>query len=359
MIRWSKLFVPLCLIVAGVLVPTIITAKKTPPPQQPVLQASTISAPLNVSALTDNADLVVIGTVSAIWEEGSTTIKSERYPIHARQMTALLNVKSTLKGRADNSTLNFNFFITEMPVGYRGIPTDQILTFFLRETSPQEYALLDPHYPFIVASEGVPPADGRPLDKIVANLAQLLVTQDTPVENRMEAIRALKSVRTEAATAALRQGTEEQNASVRLEAAAALLNRNDISALDMVTKSLAESSQDVNDSVREDVIYALDGIKDPKAAPALARLLTMSDVRIRCGAAAALRHTDSPEAASALAGALDDNDQQVRYSAVAGLAEFTGEREGMPSIELFKKNERHYLTHWHERAANLKLTQRQ
>ena len=357
MIRHLKLFIPLCLILAAGLVSTLILAKKRTSAHFPASQMSTPITPLDLSALTDRADLIAVGRVTTVSEEGSTTIDLQNSSIPARRMVALLTVNSILKGQADSSTLNFRFLVSEGPIGYTGIPTNQVRTFFLRETSPQEYEILNPYYPFIVASEDATPAGGSPLDKIVANLAHLLLTPAALLDNRMEAIRVLSSVKTEAATSALRQGAQDQNTSLGLAAAAALLRRNDISTLDMVVKSLLEPSQDINDSVRGDVVFALDRIKDPRAIPALARLLTEGDVQIRRQAAAALRHTGSSEAIGALARALDDSDQQVRYSAVTGLAEITGETQGMPSIEAFNKNESYYLAHWHGRVSKLILPQ--
>lgn len=355
MIRHSKLFIPLCLILAAGLVSTLILAKKHTSASLPASQMSSPISPLDLSALSDGADLIAIGRVTTVSEGGSTTIDLQNRSLPARRMVALLTVNNILKGQANSSTLNFRFLVSEGPIGYKGIPTNQVRTFFLRETSPQEYEILNPYYPFIVASEEATPDGGSPLDKIVANLAHLVLTPTASLDDRMEAISALSSVKTEAATSALRQGAQDQNTSLGLAAAAALLRRNDITTLDMVVKSLLEPSQDINDSVRADVIFSLDRIKDSRAIPALVRLVTAGDVETRRRAAAALRHTGSPDAKAALAKALDDSDQDVRYSAVTGLAEITGETQGMPSIEVFKQNESPYLAHWHVRVSKLGL----
>ena len=356
MLRQLKLFIPLCLVVAFVLISTLIVAKKSASSRLPASQMSTAMSPLDLSALTNDADLIAVGSVQTVWEDDSTTMNIQNRSVPARQMVALLNVKSILKGQAESSTsLTFKFLVPEAPIGYRGIPTNQVRIFFLRETSPQEYSILNPYYPFIVACEDATPAGGGALDKVVANLAHLLTTPVASLDSRMEAIRVLSSVKTEASTSALLQGAQEQDTSLRLEAAAALLRRNDISTLDMVAKSLIEPSSDINESVREDVVSALDRVKDPRAIPALAHLLAAGDVQTRRSAAAALRHTGSPEATGALARALDDSDQQVRYSAVTGLAEITGETQGMPSIEVFTNNESPYLAHWHGRVSKLAL----
>jgi hypothetical protein len=90
------------------------------------------------------------------------------------------------------------------------------------------------------------------------------------------------------------------------------------------------------------------GVTDPRAAPALARLLNSTDVEKRRIATSALGRTHSMEATESLNKALDDKDQQVRYNAVTGLAQITGETDGMPSLEHFQKNEQHYLAHWRE-----------
>jgi HEAT repeat protein len=212
-------------------------------------------------------------------------------------------------------------------------------------------------YPFIVASEDATLSEGGPLDNVVANLGHLLMQSGASSNTRIEAVRALSSVKTEAASSALRAAAQDQNTSLRLEAAAALLRRNDISPLDMVVELLLQPSQNIDQSARGDVVFALDTIKDPLAIPALSRLLSEGDVEVRRRASAALRHSGSKQAIGALAKALDDTDQAVRYNAVTGLAEITQETNGMPSIEAFKKNETPYLTHWHGRVSKLTLPQ--
>ena len=353
MIRQLKFFKLLYLVLAGALISTVILAKRSSL-RRPAshMSSSSLSAPLNLTSLTDGADLIAVGSVVTVWEQGSTTIKIGNDLVAARQKVALLSVDRILKGQADGSSLNFKF-LTSDAIVYRDIPMSQVEMFFLRETSPGEYAILDPFHPFVIAAEHAPPAEGGPLDKVVANLAHLLTNPAASLDSRMEAIRALRSAKTEAATSALRQGAQEQNISLRLEAAAALLRRNDISTLDMVAKSLLEPSEDISDPGRGDAVFALDGITDPRAIPTLSHLLSKGDVEIRRRAAVALRHTHSSEAIGALARALDDSDQQVRYSAVAGLAEITGETKWMPSIPLFKEDESPYLAHWHERVSKL------
>ena len=77
-------------------------------------------------------------------------------------------------------------------------------------------------------------------------------------------------------------------------------------------------------------------------------MLAAQRAEVRRDAAETLGRT-GPSGVSALTKALDDSDQGVRYAAVTGLAKLTGEIEGMPSLEFFKKNEQRYLDHWRGR----------
>lgn len=132
---------------------------------------------------------------------------------------------------------------------------------------------------------------------------------------------------------------------MRMQALGALLARNDITMLDIAENILLHTP------TTDEHLYlsaALEGIKDVRAIPALNRLLRSGDVRTRLGAASALRQIGGPGAIDALVSALEDTDREVRYEAVVGLGEITGQYDWTPSIEVFEKNEQHYLSYWKE-----------
>jgi HEAT repeat protein len=129
-----------------------------------------------------------------------------------------------------------------------------------------------------------------------------------------------------------------------------LLRHNDTSALDEAVDTLLNPPPDVPKNLVDGLGYSIRaGIKDPQAVPALMRLLGSPEAEKRRIATIALGQTHSRAAAASLTKALNDPDQEVRYNAVTGLAQVTGETDGMPSLEFFKQNEQHYLAHWRER----------
>ncbi len=71
---------------------------------------------------------------------------------------------------------------------------------------------------------------------------------------------------------------------------------------------------------------------------------------MRRAAAHALREIRTDAAKGPLSAALNDSDQMVRYDAVLGLSEINGDFSHAPSVDLFKREERKYLSYWRERA---------
>jgi HEAT repeat protein len=136
---------------------------------------------------------------------------------------------------------------------------------------------------------------------------------------------------------------------VRLNAVAGLLMRNDISGLQSAAEALLGRPAAPLSEVTQNLLAGIaQGVKNPLAVPTLTTLLRQGDDPVRRAAAAALLNTASPGAIDALARALDDGDYQVRYYAVVGLADITGQRGWRPSRDVFRAREASYLSHWKE-----------
>src|SRR5207248_11756470 len=134
---------------------------------------------------------------------------------------------------------------------------------------------------------------------------------------------------------------------VKWQALAALLRRGDISVLDTAEEVLSHPTPKVEKYLRRNVAVSVEGIRDPRAITTLGRLLAAPDVETRRSSAGALRHMHSTAAIEALLVALENRDSGVRYQGVLGLAELSGQQnEWVPSIELFQKDEQHYLAYW-------------
>jgi HEAT repeat protein len=148
--------------------------------------------------------------------------------------------------------------------------------------------------------------------------------------------------------------SQDPDPTIRLNAVAELLRRNDLSVLPIAKQVLMNpSSAQISvpwrlEEVEQNLSSAVAQVRDERAIPTLSEILKSSDVRARRGAALALRSTGSPNAEDALLSCLGDSDFQVRYWGVVGLAEITGQNEWRPLREDFKSNEQKYLRHWVE-----------
>jgi hypothetical protein len=307
---------------------------------------------LDVPALTREASLIAIGRISSIKEQARTSIEiAGGRSITALQMIATLRVDRMIKGRSDKPTLLFRFFIPDSSLAYASIVPTQFGMFFLRETQQQEYVVLNHYYPFIVAAPEALTARGSDLNQVVAELAHVITSSRVSQNERSAAIAALDTVKTMAATAALRDAARNNDATLRIQAAGALLRRNDISVMSMVEKILLRPAESEK-PILGGLAFNLEGVKDQKAIPSLSRLLDAGDIQTRRGAAAALRNTGSPSAIEPLSKGLEDNDIEVRYSAVIGLAEITKQYGHGPAVDLYMQDEQRYLTYWQGWAKN-------
>jgi HEAT repeat protein len=320
----------------------------------PVVAAFGYYAPvpsLNLALLTQEAELIVIGEVISVKNEGVSDLTVGGQPIVAYKMVATMRSDRLVKGALTAKTISFRFRMPKNSMGYANIVPGQFGMFFLRESPELELVPVSPYYPFIIASHVPPAAMETDSEQVIAEVAQVLITPQGPLDTCKRAIEVLSKVRSEApaevVTVALQRGVQNADMSTRLLAAAALLRRNDVSTLGIVESVLTRLPTNIDQDALTALIFAIqDGVRDPAAVPTLVHLLNAPDSQVRRAAAAALRHTSADTAINPLSKALRDNDREVRYQAVLGLAQITAQPEWGPPLDLFEKKEEHYLNYW-------------
>jgi len=301
---------------------------------------------LDLPALTRNADLIVLGQIASIRENGRVAITLEGKATESESMVAELTARSVLKGKVDGPTIFFTFAVPTVESGYKTIAPRQFGLFFLRADGEGPSTILNPYYPFLVAAPDSPKLKGNDLDRVVNTIAHLLAHPSA--ELRREAIYILDTVPTDDATEALRKALRDIDTVVKLQALAALLRRGDISILNIAEDVLLHPKADVEEYLRRNVSVSLEGIRDPRATLTLMHLLEAPDIQTRRSSAGALRNMHTTAAIRPLLIALEDSDRGVRYQGAVGLAELTGQYQWVPSVELFQKDEQHYIAHWKE-----------
>src|SRR5262245_7672343 len=293
---------------------------------------------LNLPELVQGADLIAVARVTSVREIGITSIDNYGQSIPARRMSGVLEIKRLVKGVASDSTLAVGFAVPNVPLGHTTISAGQFGMFFMRKTTGSMYDFENPYYPFVVASAKVPTAEGSDLDRVVAEVANVVSAPGASVEDRLRAIAILTGVKVPAAGYALRIAAGDPDVSVRINAVAALIRLGDGSALGAAEELLLKRSN-IKAGLLNNLAFAVqDCIKDPEAIPVLSRLLKATDVQTRRAGAAALRNTAAEEAIEPLTRALEDSDREVRYHAVLGLAIITGHNEWGPSIGLYDRD---------------------
>ncbi len=326
--------------------PTVLSSEAVNVPQTRQAPSSFIVSPLDLNALTNDADAIVIGRVRSVEARGRANREVAGRTIEVQPKIANLAINRVIKGDIPTPELKFEFPILEHSLVYGDIELSRLAMYFLRKNEDGSYAVLNPNYPFLgVASDSIlPEADA--LDRVVAVIGSPLKEPKSSLAERRLAVHLLRSGETESATAILRLAAKDSDPVVRLQALSALTARNDISMLKTVEDTLLHPKPGIEDYLLRNLSAALEGIKEPQAVSALNRLLRSSNVNVRLGAARALRRLHVSDAIDGLVLALEDSNREIRYEGVIGLAEQTGQLDWAPAIDTFWNDEQYYLQHW-------------
>ena len=304
---------------------------------------------LDLKSLASKADLVVVGRVVEVHDLGRVTIHTADGDIAGRSQKATLRIERVLKGADQGPVLRFSFVMPEVPSQYNYAPiaVSQFGTFFLRQS--EDWEILDPYYPYVVATPGAPLRAGSVLDQVVGELAAVINSESCPVEEQREAVYDLDPTPGAVATAALIRAARRSDPVMHFDSMAELLGRNDLSYLPEAVGILLQPPAGTEPTLIMNLAYAIGaGISSPNAVQALAKLLSAPGRESRRAAAQALARIGAGTIVRPLSLALEDSDREVRYWGVVGLARFTGQNHWYPSIAEYREKEDLYLKHWRD-----------
>lgn len=203
-------------------------------------------------------------------------------------------------------------------------------------------------YYIVVSSQNTPSAR-------VASARKILHSQQSSESERRRAIYDLWHLKADGVNEVLRTATQEQSYPLNVMAASFLASKNDISGLPLLETQLMQSSKLKGAHFDMDLAMLLRGIKDPKAVPALIRMLKADDPKTREGAVQALRNIGGDSVIDPLVAGLSDPDHKVRWISTMALTEIVETPPAMalpfPGSDQFKLNEQLYLDIWKKWAA--------
>lgn len=299
---------------------------------------------LDLDKLTDDASLIVQGEASAVRDDTINGVRNRLGKIHPDHF---------LKGAARSDSLDFRLPVLEGRAVWDPARDHNYGVFFLKPSPSGNFEFADPYYPFLPSFKGEPPTGGAPIDRVVSALSNVLWSGTSTPSQRMAAIFVVSRSKGLASTAALRNAMKDLSPEVQLSAAGALLERNDLTGLNLVVRALTHGSPDTSSPIYHNVLYAMsEGLKNPEVVPALEALLSSGNPEIRRAAASALMHTHSQHAIDPLLTSLEDSDFQTQYYSAVGLAEITGQMDWRPNEDNFRTDRVKYLKHWREWASS-------
>jgi hypothetical protein len=305
--------------------------------------ASTAPVPgFSMSEIVARADVIVVGTVVTKTDSGVSAVATADGVPLGRSVTVDLDVDRVLKGDPVSS-VRMMLTVPDLPRGFGTVDQGDYRVFFLSKKG-DDYEPTSPYYPSVPAAPVRTSSARTALDRVAEVVGAALSDPGVDTNVKIQAVAALRGVRNEFATAALRQSLGSVRRDIRLSAAASLLASGDLEAL-----AAAEPVLMSQDSSAESFLFGLtEGVRDERAVPVLSRLLKAPNAKIRQATAHALRNIKSATSSRALVRALDDDDVMVKYDAVLGLAEFTGQSQWGPSVPAFQENPNRYIEHWKE-----------
>ncbi len=319
----------------------------------PSVAGATIVDGLDVTALTRDADLIVVGTVTSIEIQGDTTVVLRGGREAAgRSRLATVSVDQVLKGSPASANTTFRFDLTTEFTAHRGVSEGDFQVLFLRGVDG-EYRLVSPHWPGITA---VPGAEGRgpdPLARVLNLLADgLRISTNSAV--KVGILEAILGIDDPIAMDARNAVSGDPDPQVRLRALSQLLWSGQVEALPAAEAALTDRTLDPY--LLALLHHGMEwGIRSEAAVPILERLLLFPEAETRRAAARTMRFIESPLIIEPLTLALDDSDFSVRLSAVQGLArEFgrSGEPTLIPGTEGFRNDEQRYIEPLRSRTSN-------
>lgn len=321
----------------------------------------------NLAKLGEKADLILVGEITNIQELEPVIIDYNTEKIKAVKMVAILKVDHIVKGSVSQKDLSFEFPVSGYFRNQRKIPLYQFGMFFLKTNNSlgalTEFTVADVECPFVVAVPGNSPQEGTDIENIVNEIIQVLLSQNSLKDECDEAITLLTKLNgvnekvKKIITDGLHKIVQTRDFPLKLQAAETLLEEGDLSYLDLVVE-YALNPPYLNNEQLECIGLPL--LKDPKVLPTLIRLINLPCDDARRSVFDSIAEIGGAAAIEPLIQALYDRDQRIRYRGVLGLARITrqiGQDGWGPGIELFEKDERKYLTHWREWAAEWKILQ--
>ena len=309
---------------------------------------------LDIPDLVAKSDVVAVGTVSVAGDAGPTSIETPNRTVAARLIAGTIEVDQVLKGPEGLITLQFQYAQPDEPIGFGSVTAGNYRVFFLkrRGDSTDGYIFTSPHHLSVVAIQGSRVRAASTTEMMLEAVEQVVTSPKASPALRREAIHVLSTAKGSAPRAGLRSALQDPDRVIRLSAAAALLQADDLEGLAVAEVSLLRPELGVDHVLLNNLRAGIAlGIKGPAAVPALTRLSASPDAETRRAATRALSRTQSTVATAPLVRALDDGDFEVRLNGARGLAELTGQEEWIPSWDAFRADEARFVAHWKEWAA--------
>ena len=329
-----------------------------------LLGASSVSADfaptLSTKSLVDRADLIVVGKIERVQENGTGNISFSGVNYPSQDYAADISVDEAVKGDPVPRRFVFTFSVpsadewgnvargTLLPNTYRII--------FLNKTA-SGYRFTSPYSPSIPASSKPCGSDWQvqlgddAYHRVLQRLLNLLCT-DSSSALKQSALFVLNWNEDSSAApflkAALNLPGVGSNPTLRMLILSDLLHWKDSSVLPLAEADLFDQSVQSPFFPKSNLALAVSSLDPQISIPLLARVLKLPQPDERVAAARFLEYTSSQAALDVLLSALDDPDRRVQFAIMQSLGNLTNQHQWRPdSID----SDSHWdacINHWRE-----------
>jgi hypothetical protein len=315
---------------------------------------------LSTKSLVDRADLIVVGKIERVQENGTGNITFSGVNYASQDYAADISVDETVKGDPVPRRFVFTFSVPSadewgnvargslLPSTYRVI--------FLNKTAAG-YRFTSPYSPSIPASPKPCGPDWQvqlgedAYHKVLQRLLNLLCT-DSSSESKQSALFVLNWNEDSSAApflkAALNLTGVRSNPILRMSIVSDLLHWKDSSVLALAEADLFDQSVQSPFFPKSNLVLAMSSLDPQISIPMLARVLKLPQPEERVAAARFLEYTNSQAALDVLLFALDDPDRQVQFAVMQSLGNLTNQHQWRPNSIDSDSLWEAYIKHWRE-----------
>src|SRR5688572_15301650 len=132
---------------------------------------------VTIAGLIGQADVIVVGTVTATADQGAERAELETSVIQGRRLSATIEVEQWLRG-VEAESIRITFVQPDEPIGYRSVSPGSRGIFFLKR-SGDDLRFVTPYYPYLPAAPDARAKSADVAEQVIEIVSGVLTSSAT------------------------------------------------------------------------------------------------------------------------------------------------------------------------------------